>query len=494
MVTPEYSWESFPTVESQRGIPKQSKPIPNAPTMQSQQMQREPSPRQEDTLGNALGEEPEQSFSWGQFDTPTSFFEAKEDEEESTIGGIARNLTANIFRAGEQLAGRYGNTMEFAKTSLENFPQLAGPIGIAIESFVGPDKWKKMIRGTGDIDTHVPTSADIKQLTEASTGDYTKPRGPKEKAAQEFVGDVAAVISGKKPTLKSVAVNNLGIPLAANATKQIVDGLGFGEDKATVAKLATWTALSLFSGVNGREYATKQVREAKDMLPNNLTVDLNRYLPRLDALEKKFLTSDPRSQAARQQIGAIRQDIQNGQTSIHDLLTQYDGINATKNTKGFFDIGKGSARTSATKNLDDVRHVVRDMINETGQQYPKALEKWSNGMQSLAVIHQSQRMTNWIKDTLQGPYAKLASGAVAGLFGAGAFHSPVAAITGASVAAAGYKTYQVAHRVWNDPSLSKYYWDAIAAAKMQNSDAFIKNMNALDKAYKEKERKKSFAG
>jgi hypothetical protein len=488
MVAPEYSWDSFP-MQSQRGIPKQSKPIESTP-----QMQGEPAPSQVDTLGNAPEQQPEPEYSWGQFDTPTSFFEAKEDEKESNLGMITRNLTANLFRIGEQVSGRYGNMIEFGKSVLENYPSTAGLLGQALYSFVGPEKWKSMIRGPEDaLSMKVPTSEDVKKLTKAATGEYTEPRGSKEKAVQEFVSDASATISGGRPTARSLAINTLGIPAAANAVKQIVGGLGFGEDKAILSKLGAWTALSLLGNVNGREYATQQVRQARDTLPHNLTVDLNRYLPRLNALEQRFLASDPRSQAARQQINAIRQDIQNGQISIHDLFTQYDGINAVKNTRGFFEIGQGPQRAAATRNLDEVRHVVRDMIEETGNQYPQAIHQWRNGMQSLAVIHQSQRMTNWIKNTLTGEYGKLAGSAVAGLFGAGAYHNPATAVVGAAGAAAAYKTYQVAHRVWNDPRLSQYYWNAISAAQAQNNEAFIKNMNALDREYKEKEKKNSFA-
>jgi hypothetical protein len=490
MVTPQFSWDAFPA-QSQRGIPKQSKPIESAPPVEN-----EPAPKEVDTEGNAPGQQPEPEFSWGQFDTPTSYFQAQEDEEEGPIEGLTRNVVSNVFRLGEQYAGKRGNLIEFGKNMIADFPQLAGFMGSAIESFIGPEKWKKFVKGDEESNllgsSKLPTSEDLKGLTETFTGKYTEPKGPVEKGVQDFLGDVGATLTGRQPNLRAHGINSFAIPAAANAMKQTVGWLGFGEDKATMTKLAGWTALSLLGNVNGREYASQQVREARNALPNNLTVDLNRYLTRLDALERRFLASDPRSQAARQQIGAIRQDIQNGQTSIHDLLTQYDGINAVRNTRGFFDIGRGPARESASRNLDEVRYVVRDMINETGNQYPQALQQWRNGMQSLAVINQSQRMTNYIKDVLQGPYAKIASGAVSGLFGAATYFNPAAATGAATGTAAGYKVYQVAHRVWNDPRLREYYWNAIAAAQAENTPVFIKNIKALDEAYNEKERKKSF--
>lgn len=490
MVAPDYNWESFPTNQSVKKNTQQSDK-----TAGQSALPNEPAAETEEKLGNAPGEQPKSEFSWGSFDTSSSYYKAESEKKTDAVSDFTRIISSGIMRFGEAAGGKYADMVEFGKSSLENFPSIAGPIGAAIESFVGPEKWKQMIRGPEDEtlgNLKLPTTQNLRGITEKLTGDYTKPKGSKEKAFQEFVSDVGSVASGRAPTLTRHATNKIAIPLTANAVKQTVDYLGFGEDKANAAKIATWLPLSLLGNVNGRQYASQQVGDARRALPNHLRLDLNRYLQRIDALENQFLAGDPRSEIALKQLGFMRQDILKGQTSIHEAMTRYDAINATKQTKGFFELNRGPLRDAASHNIDQVRHAVRDMILETGRAYPDALQQWTNGIQSLAVIHTSNRLTNFAKETLKGPYGKIGAAAVGSLFGLTGYHHPI--VTGAlsTAGAMTYKTGQVAYRVWEDPQLRTYYSKAITAAIAEDAPVFIKNMQKLDAEYKEKEKKKSF--
>lgn len=471
---PSFSWDNF--VKQNTG--QKSQPHPN---------QNLPQPE-----GDAPQDQDPKSFSWGQFQTNSSYAASLDpQEEESSMQWLTRNIVSNAARAGEQVIGAAGNLYKAAQDLAYKAPASTGPIGKAIYEWIGDDKWKKIIYGdeSESLIVRPPTSNEIQDVTEGLTGEYTKPKTKNEAKAQRLFADIGSTLLTRRPaSARNIAINNFGIPTAANAVQSAVEGLGFGEDKATAAKLGTWMALSLSGNVNGRQEAARMVNEGRNGLPDYLRADVPRYSQRMNTLERSMLHNDPRSQLARDQINGIRNDISNGQLSAQELMNRYDAINAAKNSRGLFELGHAE-RNAARRNIDRVLHTVRDEIMETGANHPEALGQWRNGMQAYAVIHQSQRMTRWIDQAIKSPYAK-AVGPIAGaLFGVGAYHHPAIAAAGSLGLASTYKGGQVAYRVWNDPNLANYYWRAVSAAAAENSNAFISNMKKLEDSYESKAKK-----
>jgi hypothetical protein len=167
-------------------------------------------------------------------------------------------------------------------------------------------------------------------------------------------------------------------------------------------------------------------------------------------------------------------------------MNRYDALNAAKRTRGLFDLDT-TGRRAAIRNIDAVRDAVREEIENIGASNPEALNAWRNGVEAFAVVHRSQALSNYARQVAQGPYAKLAAGTTFGLFGGGtaALSKLPLSYTGAGAVAvpAIYKTGQVAYRVWKSPTLARYYWNALDSLRNENQDAFIKNANALERAY-----------
>ena len=131
---------------------------------------------------------------------------------------------------------------------------------------------------------------------------------------------------------------------------------------------------------------------------------------------------------------------------------------------------------------------MRDQINTLGQSNPQALRDWQNGVQAWATIHRSNAITNYIEDVAKGPYAKILTGPAAALFGSGSYGAishPLIAGTSAALAGGGYKTGQILYRMWNDPTLMRYYWNAINGAMERNLPVFLNNYSKLNKKLKE---------
>jgi hypothetical protein len=491
MVTP--SWESFQRPKDLNQNMQQSE--------NKELLQEVPGEIQDQKKPEA--EKPQ----WGNFSSPTTYQgEVDPTEEEDLLGYTLRNITSNASRLGEQYFGKSGNIQKMGKDILTNFPKLGGVLGWAISELMGQDKWEQLIQGdssdkakenlkkikesTGidfsmSSNANLPTSQNLKDISQTLSGGYTKPKTKGEEKFQEFTEDVGATVSARSLNnpVRNIALNNILVPAAANVTKNIVEDLGFGKDKANMAKLAVWMPLSLVANVNASRYAANLVNQGRNAFNPNLNADVPRYQNNLNGVARNMLQGDPRSALAQQQLAGINNDIANGQTTMRDLMTRYDAINAAKRDRGLFALIPGD-RAAAIRYIDQVRDVVRAEIQALGQTNPQALEYWQNGIAAFATIHRSNKISNFVEELVKGPYSKLLTGPAAALFGVGSYSAikaPLIAVPAAAIVPATYKTGQTIYRMWNNEHLANYYWNAISAAQAENIPAFINNYNKLNK-------------
>ncbi len=453
------------------------------------------------------GEKPQ----WGSFQTPNTY-QGEPDplEEESLFGGIIRNLVSNTFRGAEQIVGRTGNVEKMGKDIAVNSPISTGVVGWALSKLMGPEKWEKLIKGPSEKDLELPenlekfrkieghskqffpTSEMFKNTVNKVTGGYTEPKTKREKQFQEFSEDVGATLTGRSlnnPTIRNIGLNNLLIPATANVTKNIVKDLGFGEDKANLAKMAVWLPLSLAANVNASQYAANLMNQGRQGMNQNLTANVPRYQTLINNTSRNMLQGDPRSALAQQQLSGIQNDIANGQTSIRDLMNRYDAINAAKRDRGLFSLNPGDRR-AAIANINQVRDAVRNEIEVLGRANPQALQSWQDGVMAFSTIHRSNAISNWVQSIANGPYAKTLIGPAASLFGVGAVAAKQAPLVSGATTLAGagiYKAGKTIYRMWNDENLARYYWNAISAAEVENIPVFINNYNKLNKGIEKSE-------
>lgn len=440
-----------------------------------------------------LSESENKKQDWGDLLSPETYQgEYDPTQDEDTLGYIARNLTANASRVLETVGGRLGDMEKFSKDVLVNFPKASGIIPWAISELVGPENWERIVRGDDPDETRFPTSENLKKLSSAVSGGYTDPKTKGEKRFQNVVQDIASTITGRTPTLRNIAINNLGVPLASNSVKEMVSGLGFGEDKANISKVLTWLGLSLFGNINGEQYASRLMNEARQ-IPPDINFNTNNVLNRLDQVSRspRLLFSDPRSQLARDQLQSVRRDIANGQTSFRSLLTMYDGNNAAKRSAGLFGMNPEDQRFARSA-IDQVQHVLRDEVFSFRDRFPNQIQSWDNGRRAWAVIHESNYIKNRVEQLLKGPYNKSIPTSASILFGLGNIaKNPQAGLPLAAAAQGVHKGIQLGYRVIQDPNLARYYFQSIADLSRDNIPAFIKNYNKLNEKLKKEEKSKS---
>jgi hypothetical protein len=477
MVSP--SWDSFSGPQKESSEPSSGQDL----TVESFS-----SPEQQN-------EDRENVPNWEEFNSPSTYQGPPDPSaDEETFDYFSRNFISSASRFAERLAGKYGDVEFFVKDHLSNLSEGKSFLGKgdnliaqAIKGWIGKEHWDNLIWGRGNRDKTIsPTSPDLQQLTEGISGEYTKPRSEGERKIQQVVGDIGSVTapSGGIPLGRQAAVNNFVAPLAANVGEFITKGLGFGDDTAQKVKTGIWQALSLTNNVNGAQHASRMMNEGRAGIPVTTQFSVPRIETELARVERTLLSSDPATNLARQQIAAIRNDIASGQISTRSLMDTYDGINRAKRSRGLFELGR-SDRAAATRNINEVRNVVKDEILNSGSMHPEALQSWQNGVQAWAVVHTSNALTNYVESLARGPYAKALTGPAAALFGVGAYgisKLPGFMQVGATTALpAAYKSGQVLYRVLNDRRMAAYYFRAIAEAEAQMAPAFMSNYNKLNK-------------
>jgi len=422
---------------------------------------------------------------WGDFLTPMTFQGAnKPIEEEGWLSWFSRNAVQNVSRAGEAVFGLPGNLQKLHR---EASSSLAPFVSWATGNLIGEEKWKSLFTPL----LTLPTSESIRQKASELTGGFTEPKNKLEERVGELTGDVVSMFI--PPTGFTKVIPKILIPSAANGVKTIVDSIGFGEDKANMAKLAVWLPLTLAKSINAPKYASDLMNKGRTAIPEDLKINSSAFRDKLNEVNKTLLNSDPRTALARNAISGLEQDLKNGQDSVRSLMTAYDGINAAKRSRGMFELGKRD-QIFATKSIDKVRDLLREEILNSASQYPEALKNWKDGISAWAVIHRSNALTNMLEKQAKGPYAKILQGPAAALFGLGAYSTTqvpqVAGVASATVPAA-YKTGQAIYRMWNHPELNKYYWNALFELSRENLSAFSKNYVKLNKGLEKLESKES---
>ena len=488
-----------------------------------------------------------EEFSWDDYPTMDLYGnEINENENENIFKYLTRNAISGAAKVAAGIGGKFGDMQEFAEELLigapysggimsKSFEQLLGKdrwrdyvlgdnlkdkfkdqideksssggiLNTPLQELVGKDRWRNIVKG-GPLAPKLPTSSDISSLIDAATGGYTEPRTLREQRFQEIASDVGSV--GRKGTrlrgvpnarvragtrIRKSLVNNLGIPVAANSAKNVVEDLDLDKSYRTWSKMAAWTAMSLMNNVNAKGYAADLMNEGRNGFPNTVRTNGYRYSANIRRFNRHLAKGDPRTVIVEGLIDGISHDIGNGKLTMRDLMTRYDSINAVKRSKGFFQLNKGG-KEYAISQIDRLLGIVKEEINTLGRSNPSALNSWNNGLQAFSSIHRSNVIKNFVEATAKGPYAKILSAPVASMFGltgAAAYKlSPyagpgVTGIASATLVPAVYQTGKVAYRVFKSPVLARYYWDAMSAATKNNTSAFVKNYQKLNKEYEKK--------
>jgi len=410
--------------------------------------------------------------------------------EESKFESLLRQSTQYASRALERVGGFIPDAKKFVSDLiLESYEKA----DLGFDEIVSeekkreaPERLKNLFSSNPEVSGSLPgtmTSPELRESSEKISGGYTTPKTPAEEKIGNVVGDITSSLLGGKKSIK----NNLLVPIGANLIESGLEMTGFDKKAQAYGKQGAWFLLGSAANTNANEFAFKLRDEARKGIPT-VSTDMNSLGRELRPLERKWISGDLRSASSKDQINHIIKDIKQGKTSIHDLITRIDAINAEIDFKGGFDYSfkvPKTVRKAEIKNLKELKSALYDTMKDTLKNEPEKFKKFMESQEVLAAISQSNRLVDFAKKHV----VKSVSIGLASLLG-GAYFDPTLSIAGGAALLGLHKAGQVVTRISKSPALSKYYLNSIKAVSENNVPVFIQNMEALDKALKKEEQKK----
>lgn len=413
----------------------------------------------------------------GEFEKPFNLANYEHVPEESRKQGFVRGAVRTTSRALETILGFPG---DFSHLVLETGEYLNPGQNEGLS-----DKFAKAVAYV------LPTSNDLKQVASWLTGGYTDPQGEYEEFGDDVVGLAAALALPVKNPLKfSNLAQSVGKAVLAKSGGKIAEMFGAspGQKAATEVGLLMMTGLAGKGNVN--KAISKKYEEARALMPKKIvpTSDLDNRLGSLQGVINKGIPTPSKDQA-NNIINNIRAKASGGGMDTTELVQVYHDINEIKNSKGLFD----TLSKTEKKLLDRFTNLIKDNVDKdiaaaTGKT-SEAYTTWKAANQANAVFEQSKKVQYWLNSKVSNIPQKVLLGSAFELFTGFLAGEPLKGLwaAGATVGTAAVgqgmvKSGEIFVRVMNDPTLRAHYINAVTAGMKENLPAFVKEMEALQKA------------
>lgn len=330
----------------------------------------------------------------------------------------------------------------------------------------------------------LPTSQDLKKVTEKVSGDFTKPRTEKEKVFQTMAGDFANLVNPASAQKFKGPLRLVAMTIAPELSKQTMKWFGFKEPTQDYTKLGTQLVTALFNPRGALRSAENALNEAQHMVRNAPT-RVPQLVTYLNNLRTNMLRGSPEinpdKQAVLRAIDAVENTIQNGSALVENLIQSkrdiYRMIGNWETPKGARDLLKPLARQ-----IDE--QVIR-FGQQNRQSFPNFLPAYQYGNNLYSTTLSSQRVSNWIERNWKYFAATTGAHGIA----AGKLFSPLiggSVLGGVAGSYAGIKGLEVLTRVIRSPEARRFYGNAINAALMEDLPLFNASFNKLIDSMKEK--------
>ena len=377
---------------------------------------------------------------------------------------IERNVARGTSRIAETAAGAPGDILSALKSFVGDLP-IGGVLGEIL-----------------------PTSDKLKNASEKATLGYTKPLNETEEKSDEILKDIASfALPGSK---QYSFLRNIGIPLAGAATKEAIG------DKSKVGLMIGLDLLSQRRGMGGgaKKYASSLFQEMEKEIPKGAKISSSTLEKQLVDIEKEMSLggSKPSTKQALEKIHEIKGKIQNGQIDLEDLVKTRPAINEIIDDLGGFEyIFKPKIKEKIIKNLQKVKGGIIKATEEYGEKHnPKFLKLSRDANEAYSAYENSNQISKYLNKHFGN---KALGTSVKSILGIGiptagtAVTGALASGVGTAGAAGGYHAFKILKRVYESPTLRKYYGNILKGAASGNSTLVSRNLNALDQKLKEED-------
>lgn len=402
---------------------------------------------------------------------------------EETKRGVGTLLDMIVGGGTEYITGKkHPKLREFLKDPLSSLGKHRATIEEIERGSLSP--------GESSVFEKFPTSEEIRQditkpASKAITGEenYLEPKNEAEKFAQEFSQDILR-LSLPGSGAQSWA-QRIGLSFAGNSAKEIANQLGYDPSTQELAKFGALGVLSLAQLGNAPRFAREFFNDTKSLMPRGVrfnTQPLQNELAKIKNSQWYKGHPTPSTKAAREMISSIEKRIKTGTLSVQDGMTLRENINELANNLGAFKVS-GTSYGPHVANLNEVRSaLIKGMEQTVGKQYPSWWKQYQDANTAFAITQRSGALGNFIAHNYAKP---LLSDAGKVLFGnalaKGAAGVAQLGIAGASIAT-GAKAITLANRIYQSPTLRRYYADVVQQAARGNVAAMTSALEKFDEA------------
>lgn len=355
-------------------------------------------------------------------------------------------------------------------------------------------------RGLFGLETDLPGSSDIQKGFEKLSGGYLEPQNDLEKKSDELMKDIYGMSQGGRTTI----ARNIGIPIASNLLKEGIKDLGGNEKQATYSKIGTMFLLDLLharqtKGLGGaKKFAGDLFQQSEASIPQGATTSAQELETSLKRLRHDLSSGGtaPSKTNSITKIDEVLGSIDNGQIDVKKLTDFRKTINELIESRGGFDITPPkNVQQKAIYNLNKVKEKVIDSLNDYGKVNTKFGNLNKSANEAYAVYSASNKFTNFAKKYSD----KISSKAVKTMLGlsgvGGTYLFPTAGASTLAGSAAFLPVYQASkltQRVYQSPTLRKYYTDMVKDVVSGNNSQALQNLQSLDKHFQNEERKTEY--
>ena len=338
-----------------------------------------------------------------------------------------------------------------------------------------------------DLLDEVPTTSKlIDKYDELTDGKYI-PQNRRDSLLQEIGGDVSLLMMPARSigqASKAIAGGVLG-NLASEGMKE----LDFGEGVQAGTKIGTIMAVSMFNPRGVNKFADNLYKIADANVPAEAEISAKSFQKGLDNLRKELksgLVNVESKKPVLNAINDIERNIKNGKVKIKDLVQSKKDLNEQRSAKVYDPEFKGTrqSRNQLKRNYGKLASRIDDSIQEYGKTNESFYKPYKEANQAWGGIEQSKKASTFMTRTIKNYKLATSLGALAGIM-----KLPGIGIGGAAAGYGGLKSYEMMHRIMMNPTLRKYYMNAVLEASKESAPGVVRNLQKMNSELKKMEEK-----
>lgn len=388
--------------------------------------------------------------------------ESQRYAKETPFESGAREVLSHAARTGEGFLGGLGQFLNMLTPEL-------------YESEEG------MPYGPGERPKGYPTAEELREITKEKTGLYLEPKGKRSQVTQEAVSGIGEMFS--QPFMGMW--QKLLLPIAGQATKEVIKGAGGSEKAQEWGKYGTMMLGAMGSMGNAQKIASQALMEAENMIPKGLSFSAQPTQQALKQLKNQPWYKSgktPSKVPAFKEIGRIEKQIKNGKIDGHTAMQLRRDINeARKELKGF-SLVKPADTKAALRYLDKVDNALIQSMKNYGEKInPQWWNQYQQANQAFRITQRSRLLSDFIEKRAKPLNSEMAKV----LFHTGAVIAGSKMPVLGAIAAPGIMTakgIQITNRMIRSPILRNHYLEVLHHASVGNVNQMNRALEKFDKA------------